>query len=266
MRMRIKYTNTDLINAVKTSYCMRDVLRKIGMSGNGGGSVRRIKEEIFQLKLDMSHFTGRGHLKGKTHNWSRSKNLEDVLVVNSTYSRHTLKNRLLKNGMLRNECYICGHKSEWHGKTLVMVIDHINGIYNDNRIENLRMLCPNCNSQQPTFCGRIWGYKKDAKERIKQRTIYREAKRVSKKRKCDYCRQEYIWNADKDKFCSQACYRLAERKVQCRPTMDELKIDLHNMSMVKIGAKYGVSDSAIRKWAKQYGILSERKIKHGHVA
>ena len=60
----------------------------------------------------------------------------------------------MKSGILKNKCSICGLDGKWNDKKLIMVLDHINGINNDNRKENLRMLCPNCNSQQPTFAGR----------------------------------------------------------------------------------------------------------------
>lgn len=79
--------------------------------------------------------------------------LEQVMVENSTYNRGNLKAQLLKRGILENKCAVCGLK-EWMGKSLIMVLDHINGINNDHRLENLRMLCPNCDSQSPTFCGR----------------------------------------------------------------------------------------------------------------
>src|SRR6266511_923986 len=80
--------------------------------------------------------------------------LEEVLVENSTYSRFHLKRRLLASGTLKNECAVCGQGQVWMGQPLAMVLDHINGVPNDNRLENLRMLCPNCNSQTATYCAK----------------------------------------------------------------------------------------------------------------
>jgi hypothetical protein len=85
--------------------------------------------------------------------------LEQILVEGSTYNRCHLKARLIKGGTLKNECAICGQKPEWNGKPLVMVLDHANGVHNDNRPKNLRLLCPNCASQQPTFSGRNRRYR-----------------------------------------------------------------------------------------------------------
>ena len=65
----------------------------------------------------------------------------------------SLKKRILRAGLLKNECYICGLK-EWLNKPIVLQLDHINGNNKDNRIENLRLLCPNCHSQTSTWCGK----------------------------------------------------------------------------------------------------------------
>lgn len=77
--------------------------------------------------------------------------IEDLLRRGG-YRGH-IKGRLLKAGLLENKCQECG-LSEWRGKRLSIHIDHINGIRNDHRLENLRMLCPNCHSQTETFAGR----------------------------------------------------------------------------------------------------------------
>jgi hypothetical protein len=74
-------------------------------------------------------------------------------VLQSPSSRWHKKLRLLRDGILKNQCSRCGI-SEWRGKLLAIHIDHINGDKNDWRLENLRMLCPNCHSQTPTFGGR----------------------------------------------------------------------------------------------------------------
>lgn len=70
------------------------------------------------------------------------------------HSRGGLKRRLIKGSIVKNECSECGNPPEWNEKKLTMILDHINGVNNDNRVENLRLLCPNCNSQTATFSGR----------------------------------------------------------------------------------------------------------------
>ena len=92
--------------------------------------------------------------KGLVQVRSKSLDFDKMFVENSDTRRHLIKQRLLKEGILSNTCSECGLDGDWNGKPIVMVLDHINGVNNDNRIENLRMLCPNCNSQTPTFSGR----------------------------------------------------------------------------------------------------------------
>lgn len=151
--MNRKYTDEQLIQAVKNSTSIRDVLGFLGKSKQGGGSYNQVKRDFERLNLDISHFKGMGHCKPRfiPEKWET----KDILVEDSQYTNATsMKKRLLKEGLLKNVCYECGQTEEWNGKHLVMVMDHINGVNNDNRIENLRMLCPNCNSQQSTFAGR----------------------------------------------------------------------------------------------------------------
>lgn len=79
---------------------------------------------------------------------------EDVLKIGSTYARHALKKRILKQKLLNYKCSICENPGEWQGKKLSLQLDHINGVQNDNRLENLRFICPNCHSQTETYAGK----------------------------------------------------------------------------------------------------------------
>lgn len=73
-------------------------------------------------------------------------------------SRHTIKERIVKDNLIPYECAEC-HTDQWRGKKLTLHLDHINGINNDNRLDNLRFLCPNCHSQTDTYCGKNNGVK-----------------------------------------------------------------------------------------------------------
>ncbi len=85
------------------------------------------------------------------HNKKRTLPLEQVLVENSSYARHHVKRRVLKEKLLEYKCQCCGLGDEWNGKPIVLQLDHINGVNNDHRIENLRFVCPNCHTQQDTY-------------------------------------------------------------------------------------------------------------------
>lgn len=132
---------------------IRQVLQELGLSAKGG-NFKTVKSYIEKLGLDTSHMLGQGHLRGKTHTWAKSLSFNEILVENSTYAdSHKLKVRLINAGLLEERCSKC-HISLWMGERLSLHLDHINGKNTDNRLDNLRLLCPNCHSLTPTYCGR----------------------------------------------------------------------------------------------------------------
>ncbi len=138
---------------VKSKKSISDIVRHFNFAITGKAN-RMIQQRCVEEDIDLSHIPlGLNSNKGRKFP-SKAIPLKEVMVKNSTYDRGSLKRRLLKKGILENKCNICEQEGEWQGKKLVMVLDHINGISNDHREENLQMLCPNCNSQQKTFSGR----------------------------------------------------------------------------------------------------------------
>jgi len=79
---------------------------------------------------------------------------EEVFVENSTYARHNLKKRILRQNLITYSCACCGIDPIWMGKPMPLILDHINGINNDNRLINLRFVCSNCDSQLDTYKSR----------------------------------------------------------------------------------------------------------------
>lgn len=94
----------------------------------------------------LGNQAGAGTLKSKVK-------LDDIITNKVKFSRHQLKKRLLHDGLLEYKCsnIKCGNTGEWLGEKISLELDHINGVNDDNRIENLRILCPNCHSQTPTY-------------------------------------------------------------------------------------------------------------------
>lgn len=85
---------------------------------------------------------------------SRRTSNEDMFVEKCTIARHHVKKRLIQENLVPYKCDDCGITDEWNGKTLVLQLEHKNGISNDNRLENLLFLCPNCHSQTKTYAAR----------------------------------------------------------------------------------------------------------------
>lgn len=149
-----KMPKDDFANLVKSSNSIADILRHFKYSVTGSAH-KLVKSRIVSDNIDASHILlGRRSNLGRKMPSSLKIPLNCILVENSTYNRTDLKKRLLVEGLLKNKCAICDCPPQWNAKQLVMVLDHENGIRNDNRIHNLRLLCPNCNSQQPTFAGK----------------------------------------------------------------------------------------------------------------
>jgi Zn finger protein HypA/HybF involved in hydrogenase expression len=89
-------------------------------------------------------------------NWAKGKTFtpdENVFKENSFYSNEMVKQRIVKQDLLEYKCVKCGIDS-WQGESIVLDLDHINGVNTDNRLSNLRFLCPNCHSQTDTYKGR----------------------------------------------------------------------------------------------------------------
>ena len=214
---------------VKNAKTLAEILRGLRLDPNGSGSrYRSLKARFKEDEIDYSHIPlGQFVNMGKKFP-KEAVNLKEVMVENSTYSRGVLKKRLLRDGILINECFECGQEEIWQGKKLVMVLDHINGINNDHREENLQMLCPNCNSQQKTFAGRC---------------------NKIPKPKCKEC-ETLVSRRSKTGLCPK-CYNIFyKRKVTDRPSKKELLKELKTSNYCAVGRKYGVSDNAVRKWIK----------------
>jgi hypothetical protein len=104
--------------------------------------------------------------------------LDLVLTENSKYARHALKRRLIDEGILKYECFACKNTGIWEGKKLSLHLDHTNGVFDDNRIENLRFLCPNCHAQTDSYAGKnIIGKKNTGTAKTDYRYVKRETDR-----------------------------------------------------------------------------------------
>jgi len=141
-----KINDEDFSLFVNESSFLYEIAQKCGYKtgSNLRPSLRdKIKKRICDLGLNTSHFR-----------YSYPKPLSEKLVLQENRTRNSscFKKRLYKEGLLHEICTLCNQTNIHNGKKLVLQLDHINGNHNDNRIENLRILCPNCHSQTSTFC------------------------------------------------------------------------------------------------------------------
>lgn len=213
-----KVPKTEFEKLIKDSQSFSQVLRFFGLN-NKGGNNNTVKKRCICENIDYSHIRlGINSNKGRKFKDVRSLSKEEVisqlLVSNCSKNRTRVKFYILKYGLIEYKCK-CGNTGNWNGNTLSLQLDHINGISNDNRIENLRFLCPNCHSQTETFAGKSNKILKKKNERTNERLSRRKVIRPSK-----YELMELVWK---------------------KPT-------------TQISKQFGVSDTAIKKWCISYKI------------
>jgi hypothetical protein len=234
----VRFTEKEVRAAVAASKSYSEALRRLGMRAAGGNhrTIRKYAEQIWHIPTD--HFDP--HAAQRVQLRQRSvRPLSDYLTEHSTYSRGALKRRLFKEGLKPRRCELCGVGEEWNGRTMALVLDHVNGVHDDNRLENLQIVCPNCAATLDTHCGR------------------------NKPRSCLGCGRVFRPAQPDRRYCSLHCWHAspaaratlddpARRKVT-RPSCAQLRADLRELgSWVAVGAKYGVSDNAVRKWVRRY--------------
>jgi hypothetical protein len=240
-----RYTEEQVRDAIRDSRSIAEALRRLGLTP-AGGNHQTLKKLIVRYGLSTDHFDPYWAQHGPRREIATP--LEDILVEHSTYPRNHLKRRLYDVGLKARVCELCGQDEEWRGRPMAMILDHINGVPTDNRLENLQIVCPNCAATLDTHCGR-------------------KNRRDRQPRKCQWCGEEFIPKYVTHRYCSRMCGthsqgprepRPERRKVE-RPTHEQLMADVQSMSFVGIGRKYGVSDKAVRKWIRWYEYEPEQR-------
>lgn len=224
--MKYDWSKENIEKAVKDSDSYSETLRKMNIPIQGCNS-NTLKKKIEEYNIDIQHFTFKKQYKEGLVNFKYIESSE-YLGTDKHIQTSKLKDKLLKEGLKQNKCEICGI-TEWMNKPIVCQLHHINGNNDDNRLENLQMLCPNCHSQTENYCGNA----------TQKQRFY-----------CKDCGSEITRNAT---YCV-TCSNKHRRKVE-RPSKEELIESYKELkSLSAVGRKFEVTDKTISKWFVSYNL------------
>lgn len=234
-----RYDEEELRAIVQRSTNMTEVLRALKLRPAGGNHAE-LKKWVARWGISTEHFDP----DLRRHRGLRRTvvPLATYMVAGSTYSRSTLKRRLYAEGLKERRCELCGQDEEWQGGRMALILDHINGVADDHRLENLRIVCPNCAATLDTHCGR------------NSTTVIERA--------CLRCGTDFRPASNRQRYCGRECgqrrngstagvSRPQTRKV-VRPPADELLRQVADLGWAGTGRLHGVSDNAVRKWMRAY--------------
>lgn len=152
MRQR-RWTIEQLKSATEKSTSIRQILHILGLR-EAGGNYYQISKYLKELQIDIKHLKGRGWNKGLKGISHPQVDLKEILILNSNFQSFKLKKRLFSAKLKKEQCEECSWAKMSKDGRIPLELDHINGNSKDNRLENLRILCPNCHSLKPTHRGR----------------------------------------------------------------------------------------------------------------
>lgn len=262
--MKNKRSKEEYENAVATSLSIAEVCRKLNIKPVGG-NYKTVQYAIKEFDLDTSHFTGQAWNQGLRYRQvNKPKSLELILVEKSDYPSLSLKQRLLKEGYKEHRCEHC-KRTEWEGQEIPLELHHINGNKFDNRLENLRLLCPNCHTLTDNYRGKnqhryLTKEKKveiitNVENKSKKKRINRQTNKLI----CQGCGKEFIPKNKTQKYCSVECYNNIKKDTK-RPDFLQFIKDIKELkNFVQISKRYEVSDNTIRKWCEHYNLPTHTK-------
>jgi hypothetical protein len=243
----MKVTIDQIAAVVPSCFSFSQVCRAVGLRADGNASAH-VKKRIVRAGIDYSHFTGQRTNAGESHSGGRvGRDKKEILVKRTDGVKEnvsSLRRALLASGVA-HVCSDCGLGNLWNGKEITLQCDHVNGDTMDNRIENLRFLCPNCHSQTPNFGSK----NKISHSYVTTLAIEKKEKNSAVIHNCGGCGKPIWKTSTRCKTC--AGLLKSPTKIQW-PSVESLKKMVEETSYTAVGRRLGVSDNAIRKRLKKH--------------
>jgi hypothetical protein len=207
-----------------TSQTLAEIIRRIGLTSTST-AYRDVKRRARREGVSLKHIPqGLGSNAGRP-NPNRTP-IEKILMSSN---RGWIKRAIIRDNLLPYSCAVCKNPPVWNGKPLVLRLDHINGDPLDNSLSNLRFVCPNCDSQLPTFSGR-------------------NRKNVTR---CVDCGRKITPGCVR---CAPCYDRVGRPKKITWPEGDALLFEIKSNGYRATALKLGVSDAAIKKHLRHHHV------------
>lgn len=252
-----KYSEAEIAQYVRESTNFAEVLNKMGQSSNSGSNRLLISHYTKEHNIDTTHFP-----------FTTTRTPQNVFIENSTAGQATVRRHYKRGQYTEYKCAICGLEPFWNGKELVLTLDHINGVNNDHRLENLRWICPNCDRQLPTY-----GTKRH-KKHFYCKQCGKELPHQRKTGLCQTCFQNKNPKKRTNKHNCVDCGALVDgRSERCQAcemkhrtqnnmqilinkgiTREFLKNEIRTKSFLQIAKEQKVTDNTIKKWCKRFNL------------
>lgn len=229
-------TSEEFKQFVESAASTSDLLRMMGL-GIGGNNYLTLKKRLILEGFDPQILVLKSRLKLKALVSANTHTLDDYLTNTHPIKSTRLKAKLLTVGLIEEVCASCNQGPTWNNKPLTLQLDHVNGVNTDNRLENLRLLCPNCHTQTDTYAGRS----------LKRQNHCIECGSVCSKGRL-YCLECKMARA---KMTQTSFVRPA--KINW-PSKEELEKLVWEMPRTELALQLGVSDKAIAKHCRKLEI------------